>query len=67
MAAMRPALTARYDPARSFGSVTMLRVGATASIDTQTAQQPVIGFVPSNAGLMANLSLNGTRVNRLEL
>ena len=48
-------------------SVTMLRVGASASIDTRTVQQPVIGFVLSNAGLMANLSLDGTRITRLEL
>ena len=48
-------------------SVTMLRVGATAAVDTQTVQQPVVGYVLSNAGLMANLSLDGTRINRLEL
>ncbi|SFN34886.1 YSC84-related protein [Variovorax sp. OV329] len=48
-------------------SVTMLRVGATAGVDTQTVQQPVVGYVLSNAGLMANLSLDGTRINRLDL
>jgi len=39
-------------------SVTMAKTGASAGIDTQTAQQPVIGFALSNAGLMANLSLD---------
>ncbi len=48
-------------------SVTMLNVGANASIDTQVAQQPVVGFTLSNAGLMADLSINGTRINRLDL
>ena len=48
-------------------SVTMLKVGANASIDTQTAQSPVIGFALSNAGLMANLSLDGTKISRLDL
>lgn len=48
-------------------SVTMLKVGANAAIDTQTAQQPIVGFALSNAGLMANLSLDGTKISRLEL
>jgi lipid-binding SYLF domain-containing protein len=48
-------------------SVTMAKVGASAAIDTQTAQQPVIGFALSNAGLMANLSLDGTKINKTDL
>jgi lipid-binding SYLF domain-containing protein len=48
-------------------SVTMAKVGANASIDTQTAQQPIIGFALSNAGLMANLSLDGTKINKIDL
>jgi lipid-binding SYLF domain-containing protein len=47
--------------------VTMAKAGASASIDTQTAQQPVIGFALSNSGLMANLSLDGTKVNKVDL
>ncbi|MDM0073708.1 YSC84-related protein [Variovorax sp. J2P1-59] len=47
-------------------SVTMLKVGASAAVDTQTMQQPVVGYALSNAGLMANLSLDGTKVNKLE-
>jgi lipid-binding SYLF domain-containing protein len=43
-------------------SVTVLTVGANAQIDTQSAQQPVIGFVLTNAGLMGNLSMDGTRI-----
>jgi lipid-binding SYLF domain-containing protein len=48
-------------------SVTLLSAGAAASVDTKTAQQPIIGYVISNAGLMANLSLDGTKFNKLEL
>ncbi len=48
-------------------SVTLLNVGAAAGVTTQTAQQPVVGHVLSNAGLMANLSIDGTKVNKLDL
>jgi len=49
------------------GSVTMINVGASATVTTQTAQQPIVGYVLSNAGLMANLSLDGSRFVRLDL
>ncbi|MGE0316104.1 MAG: YSC84-related protein [Lautropia sp.] len=42
-------------------SVTVLDVGATAAVDTKTAQRQVIGYALTNKGLMANLSLDGTR------
>jgi lipid-binding SYLF domain-containing protein len=48
-------------------SVTLVSVGANAQMTSETAQQPVIGFVLSNRGLMAGLTLNGTRVTRLPL
>ena len=48
-------------------SVTAVTVGADASLDTNTARSPVLGYVLSNGGLMANLSLNGTKITRLEL
>ena len=43
-------------------SVTVMTVGANAQIDSQSARQPVIGFVLTNAGLMGNLSMDGTRI-----
>jgi lipid-binding SYLF domain-containing protein len=49
------------------GTVTLINVGATANVTTQTAQAPIVGYVLSNAGLMANLSLDGTRFVRLDL
>jgi lipid-binding SYLF domain-containing protein len=48
-------------------SVTMIKVGANAGVDTTTAQQPVIGYVLTNGGLMANLSVDGTKVAKLDL
>ncbi len=49
------------------GSVALLSVGANARVTTQDVQQPIIGFVLTNTGLMADLSLNGTRISRLSL
>ena len=49
------------------GSVALISVGASANVSTQTAQQPIIGFVLTNSGLMGNLSLNGSRITRLDI
>jgi lipid-binding SYLF domain-containing protein len=48
-------------------SVSLIKAGASASVDTQTAQQPVAAYVLTNAGLMANLSVDGTKINKLDL
>jgi lipid-binding SYLF domain-containing protein len=48
-------------------SVALLTVGADARITTQTGQQPVIGFVLTNSGIMGNLSLSGSRITPLNL
>ena len=48
-------------------SVTMLSAGANAQANTSTVQQPVVGYVLSNGGLMAGLTLDGTRITRLDL
>ena len=48
-------------------SVTMLKSGAQASLDTMSTQQPVVAYVLSNAGLMANLSVDGTKISKLEI
>ena len=49
------------------GSVALISVGANASVSTQTAQQPIIGYVLTNSGLMGNLSLNGSRITPLDI
>ncbi|SIL46540.1 Uncharacterized conserved protein [Mycobacteroides abscessus subsp. abscessus] len=48
-------------------SVAVAKIGANGEIDTNTIRQPVIGFVVTNAGLMANLTIEGTKVTRLDL
>jgi lipid-binding SYLF domain-containing protein len=63
---------ARFEASRGWtagvdGSVALLNVGADARVTTQTAQQPVTGFVLTNSGLMANVSLNGSRITPLDL
>lgn len=49
------------------GSVAILSAGANAQVSTQTAQQPVVGYVLTNAGLMANVSVNGSRITPLNI
>jgi lipid-binding SYLF domain-containing protein len=46
-------------------SVAILDLGAGGKIDTLTLSQPVVGFIFSNAGLMANLTLEGSRIMRI--
>ena len=48
-------------------SVTLIAAGANAQVTTTTAQQPVIGYVLSNRGLMAGVTLDGARVTKLNL
>lgn len=46
-------------------TVALATVGANGKIDTSTATSPVEAFVLTNAGLMAGVSLEGTKVSRL--
>ncbi|RKP44231.1 YSC84-related protein [Pararobbsia silviterrae] len=48
-------------------SVAVLKLGANGSIDTTTAMAPVEALVLTNAGLMADLSVDGTKVSRLSI
>jgi lipid-binding SYLF domain-containing protein len=48
-------------------SVVVMDESAAAQVDTRSATKPVIGFVRSTGGVMANLSLDGTKFNRLAL
>ncbi|WP_217450843.1 BPSL1445 family SYLF domain-containing lipoprotein [Vogesella oryzae] len=48
-------------------SVALVKIGANGDVDLNTAQQPVIGFVMTNAGLMANLTLEGTKISKLDM
>jgi lipid-binding SYLF domain-containing protein len=46
--------------------VTVVDTGATGSLDTTTAQSPVIGFNFGEEGLMAGVSVEGTKVTELD-
>jgi lipid-binding SYLF domain-containing protein len=48
-------------------SVALLKMGANGAVDTTTATKPVQVIVMTNAGLMANLSLQGMKISRLDL
>ncbi len=43
------------------GSVAIATIGVGDTIDTNTAQQSIIGFIFSNKGLMFNLNLEGSK------
>lgn len=47
-------------------SVAVAKVGANGSVDVNTVTGPVVAFVLTNAGLMANLTLEGTKITRLK-
>lgn len=48
------------------GSVVLVKVGVGGSLDTATLNQPIIGFVFTNKGLMYNLTLEGSKITRLK-
>lgn len=47
------------------GSVAVVK-GVEGSLDTSTLNQPIIGFVVGQKGLMYNLSLEGTKFTKLD-
>ncbi|WAI80981.1 MULTISPECIES: YSC84-related protein [Achromobacter] len=44
-------------------TVAVANVGANGSIDSNTAKQPIVGFVLNNAGLMAGVSVDGNKIS----
>jgi lipid-binding SYLF domain-containing protein len=48
------------------GSVTIITVGVGGSIDTDKITEPVIGFILDQKGLMYNLTLEGSKITRIE-
>jgi len=47
------------------GSVALIDIGAGKTIDSQNVRDPVVGFIFNASGLMANLTLEGTRFTRI--
>ena len=48
------------------GSIVVVTVGAGGAIDTDTLTSPVIAFIFDAQGLMYNLSLEGSKISRIE-
>lgn len=48
------------------GSVAIATIGAGGAIDTNTANQPVIGFIFSNKGLMYNATIEGSKITQIK-
>lgn len=49
------------------GSVALVDLGAGGSIDTTNIKDPIIAFVFGQAGLMYNLTLEGSKMQKLEV
>ncbi len=47
-------------------SVALVTIGASGAIDTTNIQNPVIGFIFGEKGLMYNLSLEGSKMTKLD-
>ncbi|HKU86258.1 MAG TPA: YSC84-related protein [Casimicrobiaceae bacterium] len=48
-------------------TVAVAKIGANGTLDTTTARQPVVQFVLNNAGLMAGVSVQGTKITPIRL
>ena len=48
------------------GSIALVTVGADGSVDTAKTNQPIIAFVLGQKGLMYNLTLEGSKFNKID-
>lgn len=48
------------------GSVAIANLGAGGEIDSKTVNEPVVAFIFGNKGLMYNLSLEGSKITKIE-
>ncbi|RQO56206.1 twin-arginine translocation pathway signal [Variovorax sp. KBW07] len=48
-------------------TVAVATIGANGNIDTNTIRQPVVGFVMTNVGLEAGVSLSGAKISEIQL
>lgn len=48
------------------GSVALITVGVGGSVDTNQIKKPVIGFILDQKGLMYNLTLEGSKITRID-
>ncbi len=48
------------------GTVTIVNVGAEGSVDTTKTNQPIVGFIVGQKGLMAGVSIEGAKITKLK-
>ena len=48
------------------GSVALIDLGAGKTIDSKNIKDPVVGFIFGSKGLMYNLTLEGTKIHKLD-
>ena len=48
------------------GSIAIITVGVGGQIDTNSIRSPVIGFIFDQKGLMYNLTLEGSKISRIQ-
>ena len=48
------------------GSVALVDLGAGKAIDTKTIKDPIVGFIFGQKGLMYNLTLEGSKITKLD-
>ncbi len=48
------------------GSIALIKVGADGSVDTTKTNEPILGFVLGQKGLMYNLNLEGSKYNKIK-
>ncbi len=48
------------------GSIVLIEVGAAGALDTKNIRDPIVGFVLTNAGLMYNLTFEGSKYSKID-
>jgi lipid-binding SYLF domain-containing protein len=48
------------------GTVTLIDTGASGTIDSATLKKPIVGFIVGQKGLMAGVSLDGSKITKLD-
>ena len=49
------------------GSITIIAVGVGGALDTNNITSPIVGFIFDQKGLMYNLTLEGSKISRIDL
>lgn len=48
------------------GTITLIDTGASGTIDSATLKKPIVGFIVGQKGLMAGVSLDGSKITKLD-